>query len=100
MRLTTRVLLLAAVAAVVGMMATAASGASPHFKKNGSPVCTVSGAGTNTSSTTCSASLAGLGQQTLVIEVDRARVGGLPVPEPGRQHSSRAEQAAGRSGNA
>jgi hypothetical protein len=69
MRLTTRVLLLAAVAAVVGMMATAASGASPHFKKNGSPVCTVSGAGTNKSSTTCSASLAGLGQQTLVIEV-------------------------------
>jgi hypothetical protein len=27
------------------------------------------GAGTNTSSTTCSASLAGLGQETLVIEV-------------------------------
>jgi hypothetical protein len=51
------------------LTASAATAASPHFKKNGSPVCTVSGAGTNTSSTTCSASLAGLGQETLVIDV-------------------------------
>jgi hypothetical protein len=42
--------------------------ASPHFKKGGEPVCTVSGSGA-TRSTTCSASLAGLGMETLVINV-------------------------------
>ena len=52
-----------------GITAATATAASPHFKKGGSPVCTVSGAGTNSTSTVCSASLAGLGQQTLVIEV-------------------------------
>jgi hypothetical protein len=52
-----------------GITAATATAASPHFKKNGSPVCTVSGAGTNSSSTVCSASLAGLGQETLVINV-------------------------------
>jgi hypothetical protein len=58
-----------AVVAVFGLMATAATAAAPHFKKGGSPVCTVSGAGTNESSTVCSASLAGLGMETLEIDV-------------------------------
>jgi hypothetical protein len=58
-----------AVVAAAALTATAALAASPHFKKGGEPVCNVSGAGTNTSSTTCSASLAGLGQETLVINV-------------------------------
>jgi hypothetical protein len=38
-----------------------AYGASPHFKKGGEPVCNVSGTGTNSTSTTCSGSLTGLG---------------------------------------
>jgi len=41
---------------------------SPHFKKGGEPVCTVSTSGAS-SSTTCSASLAGLGNGDLVINV-------------------------------
>ena len=48
--------------------ATSASAASPHFKKNGSPVCTVSDSGA-TVTTTCSASLAGLGNGDLLIVV-------------------------------
>ena len=48
--------------------AQASLAASPHFKKGGEPVCTVSGSGA-TRSTTCSASLAGLGNGDLLIEV-------------------------------
>jgi hypothetical protein len=40
--------------------APAANAASPHFKKGGSPVCTVTVSG-STSSTSCSGALAGLG---------------------------------------
>jgi hypothetical protein len=64
-----RLLICLTLLAAFGVVVSGATAASPHFKKNGSPVCTVSGAGTNPSSTTCSASLAGLGQGTLVIEV-------------------------------
>jgi len=39
-----------------------------HFKKGGEPVCTVSSSGAS-SSTTCSASLSGLGNGDLLIEV-------------------------------
>jgi len=52
-----------------GITAATATASSPHFKKGGSPVCTVSGAGTNSTSTVCSASLSGLGMGTLVINV-------------------------------
>ena len=48
--------------------AQASLAASPHFKKGGEPVCTVSPSGAS-SSTTCSASLAGLGNGDLLIEV-------------------------------
>jgi hypothetical protein len=61
-------LILVVVIAAMALPATA-SAQNPHFKRGGSPVCTVSGAGTNTSSTVCSASLAGLGNETLVINV-------------------------------
>lgn len=44
----------------VGMTATAAMAASPHFKHGGEPVCTISGSSTS-KSTTCTASLSGLG---------------------------------------
>ena len=50
---------LAAVFATAALAASAALGASPHFKKGGTPVCTFSG--TTRIPTTCTASLAGLG---------------------------------------
>lgn len=64
-----RALIAFTVSLAVGMTASAALAASPHFKKGGEPVCNVSGAGTNSSSTTCSASLSGLGGGDLVINV-------------------------------
>jgi hypothetical protein len=68
MRLTTRVLIASAVMAVLGVLtAPSAFAASPHFKKGGEPVCTIGGAGTTTTSTTCSATLAGLGEGDLNI---------------------------------
>lgn len=59
--------LLAGLVAVV-VTATPATAASPHFKKNGSPTCTVSQSG-STSSTTCTATLAGLGGGDVHIEL-------------------------------
>jgi hypothetical protein len=50
----------------VGMTATAAIAASPHFKHGGEPVCTISGSSTS-KSTTCTASLSGLGNGDLNI---------------------------------
>jgi hypothetical protein len=61
-------LVLAGVLTVVGLSASAAIASSPHFKKGGEPACTISG-GTNSTSTTCSASLSGLGGGDLVINV-------------------------------
>src|SRR5207249_6132131 len=46
------------------------------FKKGGSPVCTISGSGTNSTSTTCTASLAGLGGGDVTINTT---VGGFAV---------------------
>jgi hypothetical protein len=63
-----RMIVAAVVVLALGSTATVALAASPHFKKNGEPECTISG-GTNSKSTTCSASLAGLGNETLVIRV-------------------------------
>jgi hypothetical protein len=70
-----RVTVLFAALLVFGLTATAATAASPHFKRGGSPTCTVSTSG-STSSTVCSASLAGPGNATLVINVT---VGGEAV---------------------
>ena len=61
------VLLLVAIV-VIGVSATAAFAASPHFKHGGTPTCTISGSGTNSTSTTCTASLAGLGNEDVVLE--------------------------------
>lgn len=52
--------------ALLAFSATAAFGASAHFKHGGTPVCTVTNSG-GSSSTTCKASLAGLGNGDLVI---------------------------------
>jgi len=51
---------------VLGVSAVLAD--SPHFKKNGSPVCTVTDTGA-TVTTVCTASLAGLGGGDLIIDV-------------------------------
>jgi hypothetical protein len=56
------------VVAVLGLMASAASAASPHFKRGGTPVCTISTSG-STATVTCRGSLAGLGNQDLEINV-------------------------------
>ncbi len=55
--------------ALLAFSSTAAFGASAHFKHGGSPVCTISGTGTNSASTTCTASLAGLGNGDLLINL-------------------------------
>jgi hypothetical protein len=53
---------------VAGVTAAAALGASPHFKKNGVPSCTISGSGTS-ASVVCTGVLAGLGGDDLQIDV-------------------------------
>ena len=72
-----RIFVIAALAvSALLLMASGAQAGNPHFKKNGEPTCMISGTGTNSASTTCRASLAGLGQETLVINVT---VGGSAV---------------------
>src|SRR3954467_1554183 len=63
---------------LVGALSAVAIAASPHFKKGGEPVCTVSGSGTNSTSTTCKATLSGLGNGDLTI---RTTVSGSAVYE-------------------
>jgi hypothetical protein len=53
--------LVTAVFATAALAAPAAFASSPHFKKGGSPVCTITGNGSTSASTTCSATMAGLG---------------------------------------
>lgn len=48
--------------------APSAQAASPHFKRGGEPVCTITASGSSTS-TTCRAVLAGLGNQDLLATV-------------------------------
>lgn len=62
------VAILAAALVAVVVTAAPATAASPHFKKNGSPTCTISVSGSS-SSTTCQASLAGLGGGDVHIEL-------------------------------
>jgi len=52
----------------IGVSASAALAASPHFKKGGAPTCTVTSTSAPSSSTTCTASLAGLGNATVVVQ--------------------------------
>jgi hypothetical protein len=44
-----------------------ATAASPHFKKGGAPVCTISG--TTTQTVSCTGTLAGLGNETVVVDL-------------------------------
>ena len=57
-----------AVLLALAMTATAALAASPHFKKGGSPTCTISGTGTASTSTVCSGALTGLGGGDVTID--------------------------------
>jgi len=52
---------------LVGMTATAAMAAIPHFKKGGEPVCTFSG--TTSITVTCTGTLAGLGNEDLRVDL-------------------------------
>jgi hypothetical protein len=61
--------LIAAVLLAFIVAAPSASAASPHFKKGGEPTCTISSTSSASTSTTCKASLSGLGNGDLVIEV-------------------------------
>jgi hypothetical protein len=53
------------VVGALGLTASIAVAASPHFKKGGSPTCTISG-GTASKTTSCSTSIAGLGNEDLL----------------------------------
>ena len=53
------------VVSLFAAFAVAAVAASPHFKNGGSPVCTISGG-----QATCTGSIAGLGNQDVVIVLD------------------------------
>jgi hypothetical protein len=62
-----RYLLLFALAAVAVLaFSSTASAQSPHFKRNGEPRCTITQSG-STASTTCTGTLAGLGNEDLLI---------------------------------
>ena len=57
----TRGFILLATVALFGALSSVALSAAPHFKKGGSPTCTITQTSAPSSSTTCSAILAGLG---------------------------------------
>jgi hypothetical protein len=63
-----RLAILLPFALILGLVAApSAFAASPHFKKNGTPVCTVTGSGTS-QSVSCTGTLTGLGNEDLLIE--------------------------------
>ena len=63
------------ITAILLVIAFPASASSPHFKRGGQPTCTISGGGTS-KSVVCSASLTGLGNEDLDIDLT---VGGFAV---------------------
>lgn len=63
-----RFIVVAFIAALVMSIAAPAWAASPHFKRGGEPTCTIT-SGSSSASVVCKASLAGLGNGTLVINV-------------------------------
>lgn len=64
-----RILFIVTVVGAMAVMSTTAFAESPHFKKGGTPVCTISGSGTSSTSTTCTGTLAGLGGGDVTIDV-------------------------------
>jgi hypothetical protein len=90
MRLHARLLLFGAVVALFAALSAVAVASSPHFKRGGSPTCIVSTSGSS-SSTTCSASLAGLGQETLVINVTVSGFAVYQCQNPSEQNEPRGQ---------
>ena len=66
MRNSTRILVAAAVIVLFGTVSAVAVAASPHFKRGGTPVCTIDQSG-GTATAECRGTLAGLGNQDLLI---------------------------------
>ena len=63
----TRIFIAAAALVLFGALSSVAIAASPHFKHGGEPVCSISSSdGGLTQSVTCTATLAGLGNQDLL----------------------------------
>jgi hypothetical protein len=61
MRSRTRIFVVVATVALFGALSTAALAVSPHFKKGGEPTCSIDFTSPPSASTTCSATLSGLG---------------------------------------
>jgi hypothetical protein len=64
-----RIVIAMAVVISAALAATAAFGSSVHFKKGGTPTCTITGTGTATVSVTCTGNVAGLGGENVEIDV-------------------------------
>jgi hypothetical protein len=64
-----RISIVLAVLVAAGLSATAAFGSSVHFKKGGTPTCTITGSGTPSLSVTCTGNVAGLGGEDVQIDV-------------------------------
>jgi hypothetical protein len=62
-----RIAIAVAALLAVGLTASPALAASPHFKRGGEPVCTISGSATS-KTVVCTGTLAGLGNEDLLIE--------------------------------
>jgi hypothetical protein len=66
MRSRTRIFIVAATVALFAALSTAALAVSPHFKKGGEPTCAIDFTSPPSASTTCTQTLAGLGNFDLV----------------------------------
>jgi hypothetical protein len=86
-----RLILPALVLGCLAATATTAQAASPHFKKNGEPTCTIGGTGTPSRSTTCTASLAGLSNQDLLINVTTSGSAVYQCQNPSGQNEPRGQ---------
>jgi hypothetical protein len=64
-----RISIVLAVLVAAALTTTAAFGSNVHFKRGGSPTCTVSGTGTNSITTSCTGSVAGLGGADIEIDL-------------------------------
>ena len=86
MRSRTRIFIAAAVIAVFAVMSAVALATSPHFKKGGTPACTISGNGTTTVSAECTGALTGLGFGDLHINTTLTGFAVYQCQNPSGQH--------------
>jgi hypothetical protein len=75
---------------MVLFMAQSAVASSPHFKKGGSPTCKITSSGSS-ASVTCSASLSGLGNETLEIDVTVSGFAVYQCQNPSTQNEPRGQ---------